>query len=99
MTPDELADAVASGEVDTVILGFPDLYGRLLGKRVDASFLMENLAGGTHVCDYLLAIDMEMEPVPGYAFASWEQGYGDVHLVPDLTTLRRASWADATAIV
>ncbi|HUW02264.1 MAG TPA: glutamine synthetase family protein [Acidimicrobiales bacterium] len=99
MTPDELADAVASGSVDTVILGFPDLYGRLLGKRVDAGFLMENLSGGTHVCDYLFTVDMEMEPVEGYAFSNWEAGYGDVHLVPDRSTIRVLSWLDRTAFI
>ena len=96
---DELRTAVADGSVDTVVLAFTDLYGRLLGKRSDASFFLDSIDDGTHVCDYLLAIDMEMEPVSGYAFASWEQGYGDVHLVPDLATLRRAAWTDHTAIV
>ena len=52
-----------------------------------------------HACDYLFAVDMEMEPVAGYAFASWERGYGDVHLAPDLATLRRASWRERTALV
>jgi len=96
---DELRTAVADGTIDTVVLAFTDLYGRLLGKRFDAGFFLDSLDDGTHVCDYLLAIDMEMEPVSGYAFASWEQGYGDVHLVPDLSTLRRAAWTDRTAIV
>lgn len=96
---DELRTAVADGAVDTVVLAFTDLYGRLLGKRFDAGFFLDSIDDGTHVCDYLLAIDMEMEPVSGYAFASWEQGYGDVHLVPDLSTLRHAAWTDRTAIV
>lgn len=96
---DELRTAVADGTIDTVVLAFTDLYGRLLGKRFDADFFVDSIDDGTHVCDYLLASDMEMEPVPGYAFASWEQGYGDVHLVPDLSTLRSAAWTDHTAIV
>lgn len=96
---DELRTAVADGTIDTVVLAFTDLYGRLLGKRFDAGFFLESLDDGTHACDYLLAIDMEMEPVSGYAFASWEQGYGDVHLVPDLSTLRHAAWTTHTAIV
>ena len=96
---DELRTAVAADTIDTVVLAFTDLYGRLLGKRFDADFFVESIDDGTHVCDYLLASDMEMEPVPGYAFASWEQGYGDVHLVPDLATLRSAAWTDHTAIV
>jgi glutamine synthetase len=96
---DELRSAVAEGTLDTVVLAFTDLYGRLLGKRFDAGFFVESIDDGTHACDYLLASDMDMEPVPGYAFASWEQGYGDVHLVPDLSTLRRAAWTEHTAIV
>jgi glutamine synthetase len=96
---DDLRAAAADGTIDTVVVAFTDLYGRLLGKRFDATFFVESLGEGTHACDYLLAIDMEMEPVPGYAFASWEQGYGDVHLVPDLATLRTAAWSDRAAIV
>ena len=99
MRVDDLRAAAADGTIDTVVLAFTDLYGRLLGKRFDAGFFLDSIDDGTHVCDYLLAIDMEMEPVPGYAFASWEQGYGDVHLVPDLATLRPAPWTDRTAIV
>lgn len=96
---DDLRAAAADGSLDTIVLAFTDLYGRLLGKRFDLGFFLDSIDDGTHVCDYLLAIDMEMEPVPGYAFASWEQGYGDVHLVPDLATLRLAAWTDHTAIV
>jgi glutamine synthetase len=96
----ELEAAVTRGEIDTVVVGFTDHYGRLCGKRFDASFFLESaVKDGTHACDYLLTTDMEMEPVPGYAFASWEQGYGDVHLVPDLSTLRVATWLDSTALV
>jgi len=97
---DELQAATGRGELDTVVVAFTDHYGRLLGKRLDAEFFWETAAdAGTHACDYLLTVDMEMEPVPGYAFASWDQGYGDVHLVPDLSTMRRAAWIDRTAIV
>ncbi len=100
MTADELRDATASGEIDTVIVAFTDLYGRLLGKRIDAEFFCDDvLLGGTHACDYLLTADMEMDPVAGYGFASWDQGYGDVHLVPDLATLRRAGWTDGAALI
>ncbi|WP_436794095.1 glutamine synthetase family protein [Actinospongicola halichondriae] len=80
-------------------MAFPDLYGRLVGKRLDAAFFLEDPAGGTHACDYLFTVDMEMEPVDGYAFTDWEQGYGDVHLVPDLATLRICSWLDRTVMV
>jgi glutamine synthetase len=99
LTIEDLRTAVADGSIDTVVVAFTDVYGRLLGKRFDAGFFLDSIDEGTHVCNYLLAVDMEMEPVAGYAFASWEQGYGDVHLVPDLATLRRAAWTDHTAIV
>ena len=94
----ELATLVEEGAVDTVILGFPDLYGRLMGKRLDAAFFLRD-PGGTHACDYLFTVDMEMQTVEGYDFASWAEGYGDVHLVPDLGTLRVLSWLDRTAFV
>ncbi|MCS5584523.1 MAG: glutamine synthetase family protein [Pseudomonadales bacterium] len=97
---DELKQLVADGSVDTVITAFPDLYGRLLGKRCDAGFFLENVASeGTHGCNYLATVDMEMEPVAGYGAANWEAGYGDFHLVPDLGTLQVASWLDRTAMV
>lgn len=94
-----LKSAVGDGSIDTVILAFPDLYGRLMGKRLDASFFLTDVAGGTHVCDYLFTVDMDMEPVAGYEFANWGRGYGDVHLVPDLATIRRLAWLDRTALV
>jgi glutamine synthetase len=99
LTVNELAAAGAEGSIDTVILAVPDLYGRLMGKRLDASFFLSDVAGGTHVCDYLFTVDMEMEPVSGYDFANWERGYGDMHLNPDLATLRGLSWLDRTALV
>ena len=94
-----LRTAVADGSVDTVILAFPDLYGRLMGKRLDASFFLTDVAGGTHACDYLFTVDMEMEPVSGYRFSNWELGYGDMRLAPDLGTTRKLSWLDRTALV
>jgi glutamine synthetase len=91
---------VVRGEVDTVVAGFTDHYGRLLGKRFDAGMFVDDVVqGGGHACDYLLTVDMEMEPVPGYRFANWELGYGDFHMEPDLSTLRVASWLDRTAFV
>ena len=97
---DDLTRPTDGDPIDTVVAGFTDHYGRLVGKRFDVGFFVDTVAtAGTHGCDYLLTVDMEMEPVPGYAFASWAQGYGDVHLVPDLTTLRRADWLPASAIV
>ena len=100
LTLDELAALVELGEIETVAVLFTDHYGRLMGKRFDAEFFITDGANhGTHSCDYLLTVDMDMEPVPGYKFANWELGYGDFHLVPDLNTLRRASWLDKTALV
>ncbi|MCH8986270.1 MAG: glutamine synthetase, partial [Acidobacteria bacterium] len=97
---DELADRVESGGIDTVIVAFTDHYGRVHGKRFDATFFLDDVAGvGTHGCDYLLTVDMEMEPVPGYKYSSWELGYGDFHMVPDISTLREASWLQLPAIV
>lgn len=100
MTPDELRAAVDRDEIDTVVVAFTDMYGRALGKRLDAEFFCtDTLASGSHVCDYLLTADMEMEPTPGYDLAGWDRGYGDVDLVPDLATLRIAGWAERTAFV
>ena len=95
VTIEELA---ADSAIDTVMVAFTDHYGRLVGKRFDAGFFVETVREGTHACDYLLTVDMEMEPIPGFEFASWDEGYGDVHLVPDLTTLRRAGWTDGAAL-
>ena len=96
----ELTRLVESGEIETVLAVFPDLYGRLLGKRFVGRFFVEIVADhGLHACDYLLACDMEMDPVPGYEFASWEEGYGDFRCVPDWKTARRAAWLEKTAIV
>ncbi len=100
VTRDELAALVQRGEIETVIPVFPDLYGRLMGKRLVGRFFVENVAAhGMHACNYLLACDMEMEPVPGYRLTSWESGYGDFRCVPDWRTLRRAAWLEKTAIV
>jgi glutamine synthetase len=100
LTLAELARLVERGEVDTVLVVFPDLYGRFMGKRVPGAFFLDSVAGaGMHACNYLLTVDMEMEVVPGYRFASWEQGYGDFHCIPDLSTLRRLSWLDRSAQV
>ncbi len=97
---ERLRELVAQDQIETVIVGFTDHYGRLVGKRYDAEMFVDDVIGqGTHACDYLLTVDMEMEPVPGYKFANWELGYGDFHLVPDLNTLRTASWLDKTALV
>jgi len=96
----EFAALVTDGQIHTVVCAFSDAYGRMLGKRLDARFFLDHaLDDGTHACDYLLTIDMGMEPIPGYEVASWDQGYGDMHLVPDLSTLRVADWSPGTAWV
>jgi len=97
---DQLCRQVEDDTIDTVLVVMTDPYGRFMGKRYDASFFLEAVASdGAHACDYLLTVDMAMTPVPGYAFANWQRGYGDVHLVPDLRSLRRASWLEKTAMV
>lgn len=97
---EELRNMVAEEAIETVIVAFTDHYGRLVGKRFDAEFFLESATSqGTHACDYLLTTDMEMEPIPGYAFANWELGYGDFHLVPDMRSLRIADWLDKTVLV
>ncbi|MCZ6792630.1 MAG: glutamine synthetase family protein [Planctomycetota bacterium] len=97
---DELEKLVGAGDIETVLVVFSDTYGRFMGKRFDAGFFLDTIAEhGTHGCDYLLTVDMEMAPVPGYDLANWELGYGDFHLVPDFSTLRIASWLDKTALV
>jgi len=101
LTKDELTAAVKKGDIDTVIVAFTDMQGRLMGKRVDGEYFIESSSNGepTEGCNYLLTVDMEMDPVPGYAMASWERGYGDFDLVPDFDTLRRIPWLEATALV
>jgi len=100
LTLDQLRQLVETQAIETVIVAFTDHYGRLVGKRFDAEYFVEDIHHhGTHGCNYLLTTDMEMEPVPGYTFANWELGYGDFHLVPDFSTLRIAAWLDRTALV
>ncbi len=100
LSVETLKQLVADEQIETILTVFPDLYGRLVGKRITGDFFVNDvLKDGFHACDYLLACDMEMEPVPGYKFTSWATGYGDFRLVPDLTTLRHASWLEKTAIV
>ncbi len=90
----------SDGDIETVIAVLPDMYGRLVGKRFAACYFVDEVADhGLHACDYLLACDIDMDPVPGYAFTSWAKGYGDFHPVPDFETLRVASWLTKTAIV
>jgi glutamine synthetase len=97
----DLENAVGDGSIDTVIVAFTDMQGRLMGKRLHGEFFLEGQVAehGVEGCNYLLALDMEMDPIPGYGIASWEQGYGDFALAPDMATLRRIPWLEATALV
>jgi glutamine synthetase len=99
LTFDALKAATAAGQIDTVIVAFADMQGRLIGKRFQAEFFVGGGHEETHACDYLLANDIDMEPVPGYAAASWTKGYGDFVMKPDLTTLCRIPWLEGTALV
>jgi glutamine synthetase len=100
LTLDQLRQKIEAGEIETVVTVFTDLYGRFMGKRVTGEFFLEHTAqSGMHACDYLLTVDLPMEPVPGYRFANWELGYGDFHCVPDLRSLRQATWLDKSALV
>ncbi len=99
LTFKELEAAVGAGDIDTVIVAFPDMQGRLIGKRMQAEYFLETAHEETHGCDYLLANDIDMEPVPGYAAANWAKGYGDFVMKPDMATLRRIPWLPATALV
>ena len=99
LTLDELKQAVAAGEIDTVVAAQVDMQGRLMGKRFQAEFFVENAWQETHSCNYLLATDMEMETVQGYKATGWEAGYGDYVMKPDLSTLCRTPWLEGTALV
>ncbi|MDX6505203.1 MAG: glutamine synthetase [Gaiellaceae bacterium] len=100
LTLEELRGEVERGTIDTVVCAFTDMQGRLIGKREHAAFfLAETAEHGLEGCNYLLALDMEMDPQPGFAMASWERGYGDFTLTPDFATLRRIPWLEGTALV
>src|SRR5215203_5913422 len=101
LTLKDLENAIGDGSVDTIVVAFTDMQGRLMGKRVQGEYFLEQNVGehGVEGCNYLLALDMEMEPIPGYQMANWEKGYGDFLLQPDLGTLRGIPWLDGTALV
>jgi glutamine synthetase len=101
MTLKELTAEIESGAIDTIVVAFTDMQGRLMGKRVQGQFFLEGEVAehGVEGCNYLLALDMEMDPIPGYQIANWESGYGDFDMVPDFATLRRIPWLEATALV
>jgi glutamine synthetase len=96
----ELEQLVAAGDIDTVIVAFADMQGRLTGKRVSARLFVEDVAAhGAECCNYLLAVDVEMNTVDGYAISSWDTGYGDMAMTPDFTTLRLLPWLPGSALV
>ncbi|QVI26449.1 glutamine synthetase [Mycolicibacterium neoaurum] len=100
LTQAELERLVAAGEIDTVIVAFPDMQGRLTGKRVSARLFVEEVAAhGAECCNYLLAVDVDMNTVDGYAMSSWETGYGDMVMTPDFDTLRLLPWLPGSALL
>ena len=96
-----LEGMIHSGDIDTVVCVFPDLQGRFMGKRVTGHYFLDDVLGaeGMHACLYLVTVDMDMEPLPGYKYANWETGYGDFKMAPDLGTLRIIPWLEKTALV
>jgi glutamine synthetase len=100
LSVDDLRSEAEDGAIDTVVTAFTDMQGRLFGKRIQVEYFLDEVVGhGVEGCNYLLALDMEMDPVPGYEMANWEGGYGDFGIAPDMATLRRVPWLDRTALV
>src|SRR5688572_11728037 len=96
----QLTARVSKGEIDTVVVVFPDVFGRLVGKRFTGRFFVDHVAAeGTHGCNYLLTVDIEMEPMTGFKLANWEKGFGDFAFQPDPRTLRAIPWLPGTALV
>jgi glutamine synthetase len=97
---EQLRVAVSEGEIDTVILALTDMQGRLQGKRLSAEFFLDEVVQNhSEGCNYLLAVDVDMNTVDGYEMSSWQRGYGDFVMRPDMATLRRIPWHPATALV
>jgi glutamine synthetase len=96
---DQLRNAAQAGRIDTILLALTDMQGRLQGKRLTARHFLDSVAEhGAEACNYLLAVDVEMNTVDGYAMSSWERGYGDFAMVPDLATMRPVPWHEKTAL-
>src|SRR5580704_5129473 len=96
----ELKTKITRKEIDTIVMVFPDSFGRLMGKRLTAHyFLSHALKSGTHGCNYLLTLNMEMDPLDGFALANWEKGFGDFELRPDYSSLRLLPWQPGAAMV
>lgn len=100
MTVKELSQCVRAGRIDTVLVGFPDPFGRLVGKRYRADFFLDHVVeDGTHGCNYLLTVNMDMDPLEGFKVANWDAGFGDFKMVPDLSSLCVLPWQTASALV
>jgi glutamine synthetase len=100
LTVEQLRKDVADKKIDTVVIAMTDMQGRLVGKRIDANFFLSDvLKHGTEGCNYLLAVDVEMNTVPGYEMSSWERGYSDMAMMPDTNTLRYVPWQDGAALL
>jgi len=99
LTLEQLVRQLKAGEVDTVIIAIVDLQGRLMGKRLTGPYFLDHVDEGLHACDYLLAMDVDNDPLPGFKFTNWGTGYGDMHGHPDLTTIRRLPWLEKTALI
>jgi glutamine synthetase len=99
MNRDALAQKIDTGEIDTVLMVFPDHGGRLVGKRLTAPYFLEQADEGTHGCNYLLTVNIEMDPLEGFKLASWDQGYGDFAMKPDMSSLRLLPWQKGAAMV
>src|SRR2546426_7455100 len=91
---------IKNGEIDTVILAFPDVFGRLVGKRFTGRFFLDQvIKSGTHACNYLLTVNIEMDPMDGFEVANWESGFGDFEMRPDLSTIRLLPWQPGSVMV
>jgi glutamine synthetase len=100
LTQDDLEKRIADGQIDTVIVAFCDMQGRLTGKRISARLFVDDVAAhGAECCNYLLAVDVDNNTVDGYTMSSWETGYGDMVMTPDFGTLRQLPWLPGTALV
>ena len=100
MTPLDLKARIEEGEIDTVIVAFPDVFGRLVGKRFTGKFYLESVAEhGTHGCNYLLTVNIEMDPMDGFKLANWESGFGDFAMRPDPASIRILPWQPGAALV
>ena len=100
LSVDQLKKSVADKTIDTVVIAMTDMQGRLVGKRIDAKFFLDEVLGhGTEGCNYLLAADVDMNTVDGYAMSSWERGYSDFAMIGDPNTLRMIPWQDGAAML